>query len=39
MEQQIAFTATDLAMLAYSLIFMGGIIGGWAFILGTQQRF
>jgi hypothetical protein len=37
--EQLAITPADIAMLAYSLIFMGGVIGGWAFILGIQQRF
>lgn len=31
-------TPADVAMLAYSLVFIGGVIGGWAFTLGLQQR-
>jgi len=38
-EAQIALTAADLAMLAYSLVFIGGVFGGWAFITGVNQRF
>jgi hypothetical protein len=37
-EAQIALTAADLAMLAYSLVFLGGVIGGWAFVIGVNQR-
>jgi len=38
MDQQIFITAADVAMLGYSIIFLGGVICGWAFILGMQQR-
>lgn len=37
--EQLAITSADIAMLGYSLVFIGGVIGGWAFLLGTQQRF
>ena len=37
--EQLAVTSADFAMLAYSLIFLGGVISGWAFILGMQHRF
>lgn len=36
--EQLAITSADIAMLAYSLVFLGGVIGGWAFIIGMQQR-
>lgn len=37
--EQLAITSADIATLGYSLVFIGGVIGGWAFILGMQQRF
>jgi hypothetical protein len=37
--EQLAITSADIALLGYSLVFIGGVIGGWAFILGMQQRF
>lgn len=37
--EQLAITSSDIALLGYSLVFIGGVIGGWAFILGMQQRF
>jgi hypothetical protein len=37
--EQLAITSYDIALLGYSLVFIGGVIGGWAFILGMQQRF
>lgn len=36
--EQLAITSADIAMLAYSLIFLGGVIAGWAFIIGILQR-
>lgn len=37
--EQLAITSADIAGLAYSLIFLGGVIGAWGFIQGLQQRF
>jgi hypothetical protein len=39
METTIAITSSDIAFFVYSVVFLAGVIVGWAFVLGAQQRF